>query len=412
MPAFLDALRAKWSEVAAADKYIVWTVMALSAVGVVAVYSAITFLAEVKAGGTPEPFLLRHVVRIGIALGAMLVVSLINYRVLARFSRLALIGALVLLGVVKVFSLFTDGPDRWLQIGQFSFQPSDIARVSLIFYVAVLLAQKQDYIKSFSRAFLPILIWVFGTLVLIGVDDLSTSAVVLMAILLMCFVGRVSVWQLGSLGLIGVVLASALVMSSPSRAARVEAYLGMDLFESTEAEFVLDEQGEGYQAKQARIAFALGGLTGVGPGKSVQRDFLPAPYNDFIFAIIAEEYGIVGALALLIGFSILLFRGYLRVARDAPDPLGLFLAVGFTTLVVAYGFVHAGVACGLLPVTGLPMPFVSYGGTSMLANGVMVGVLLNISRQASASTQTAASNSPAASTVQSSQTKNRSATFL
>ncbi|RMF53031.1 MAG: cell division protein FtsW, partial [Bacteroidetes bacterium] len=130
--------------------------------------------------------------------------------------------------------------------------------------------------------------------------------------------------------------------------------------------------------------FAMGGLTGVGPGKSIQRDFLPAPYNDFIFAIIAEEYGILGALMLLGIFFFLLFRGFLRIARHAPDPLGLLLGVGLVTMLVLYGFIHAGVASGLLPVTGLPMPFVSYGGTSMVANGVMVGILLNISRQAAA----------------------------
>jgi cell division protein FtsW len=144
---------------------------------------------------------------------------------------------------------------------------------------------------------------------------------------------------------------------------------------------VFSTQHEGYQAEQARIALAMGGLFGVGPGKSQQRDFLPAPYNDFIFAIIAEEYGMLGALALLGLLVVLLFRGFLRIARYAPDPLGLFLAVGFTTMLVLYGFIHAGVACGLLPVTGLPLPFVSYGGTSMVANGMMVGVLLNISRQ-------------------------------
>ena len=408
MSAFLDAVRDRWHNVAAADKYVVWTVLALSAAGVVAVYSAITFLAEVKAETTPEPFLVRHLVRVGLALGVMGVVSLIDYRKLARLSRVGLIAALVLLGVVKVFGAFSEGPDRWLRIGQFGFQPSDLARVSLVFYIAVLLAQKQDYIKSFSRSFLPILIWAFGTIAFIGLDDLSTSAVVLLAILLMCFVGRVSVVQLTALGAMGLVLAASLVMVSPNRAARVESYLGMDLFASTDAEFVMDAQGEGYQAKQARIAFALGGLTGLGPGKSVQRDFLPAPYNDFIFAIFAEEYGIIGAVALLLAFCVLLFRGYLRIARDAPDPLGLFLAVGFTTLVVTYGFVHAGVACGLLPVTGLPMPFVSYGGTSMLANGAMVGVLLNISRQAkerSAPSHVAASSKAAAS-------GNKTVTFL
>ncbi|MEM6647642.1 MAG: FtsW/RodA/SpoVE family cell cycle protein, partial [Bacteroidota bacterium] len=112
-----------------------------------------------------------------------------------------------------------------------------------------------------------------------------------------------------------------------------------------------------------------------------QRDFLPAPYNDFIFAIIAEEYGLLGALLLLGLFLVLLFRGFLRIARHARDPMGLFLAVGITTMVALYGLIHAGVSTGVLPVTGLPMPFVSYGGTSMLATGIMIGILLNISRQ-------------------------------
>jgi cell division protein FtsW len=175
-------------------------------------------------------------------------------------------------------------------------------------------------------------------------------------------------------------LAWLLLLASPGRAARIEAYVGLKLFPNTTAEEVFSDQGEGYQSKQARIAIAMGGLTGVGPGKSMQRDFLPAPYNDFIFAIIAEEYGLVGAIALLGLFVILLFRGFLRIARHAPDPLGLLLAVGLVTMLVLYGFVHAGVSSGLLPVTGLPMPFVSYGGTSMLAAGIMIGILLNISR--------------------------------
>ena len=377
----IESLKQTVTDRAPADKYVLWVVMALSAMGTVAVYSAITYLAEVRAGTGPEQFLVRHLIRVGIAFGVMGVVSLIDYRTLARYSRIGLIGALLLLIAVKVVGLFSPGSDRWIEIAGFGFQPSDLARVALVFYVAVLLVKKQDYVKSFSRAFLPILVWVFGTILLIGIDDLSTSAVLLLAVMLMCFVGRVSALQIGGLGVLGAVLAVTLIMTSPHRAARLEAYLGVNLFDNTSPEYVMDPQGEQYQARQARIAFAVGGFTGVGPGKSIQRDFLPAPYNDFIFAIIAEEYGILGALLLLFGFCVLLFRGYLRIARDAPDPLGLVLAVGFTTLIVAYGFVHAGVSCGLLPVTGLPMPFVSYGGTSMVANGIMVGVLLNISRQ-------------------------------
>jgi cell division protein FtsW len=378
---FAETLKQTVTDRAPADKYVLWVVMALSAIGTVAVYSAITYLAEVRAGTDPEQFLVRHLIRVGIAFGVMGVVSLIDYRTLARYSRIGLIGALLLLLAVKIVGLFSAGSDRWLEIAGFGFQPSDLARVALVFYVAVLLVKKQDYVKSFSRAFLPILVWVFGTILLIGIDDLSTSAVLLLAIMLMCFVGRVSALQIGGLGVLGAVLGVVLIMTSPHRAARLEAYLGVNLFDDTDAEYVMDPQGERYQARQARIAFAVGGFTGVGPGKSIQRDFLPAPYNDFIFAIIAEEYGLFGATLLLFGFCVLLFRGYLRIARDAPDPLGLVLAVGFTTLIVAYGFVHAAVSCGLLPVTGLPMPFVSYGGTSMVANGLMVGVLLNISRQ-------------------------------
>ena len=378
---FVRSLKKAITDRAPADKYVVWVVLSLSAMGVVSVYRAITYLAEVRAGVGPEQFLVRHLVRIGIALGVMGVVSLIDYRTLARYSRIALLGALLLLIAVKIVGLFSSGSDRWLRMGGFGFQPSDLARVALVLYVAVLLVKKQEYVKSFGRAFLPILVWVFGTILLIGIDDLSTSALLLVSVMLMCFVGRVSAFQIGGLGVLGALLAVALIMTSPHRAARLEAYLGVNLFSNTNTEHVMDPQGEQYQSRQARIAFAVGGFTGVGPGKSIQRDFLPAPYNDFIFAIIAEEYGMIGALLLLFGFCVLLFRGYLRIARDAPDPLGLVLAVGFTTLLVAYGFVHAGVSCGLLPVTGLPMPFVSYGGTSMVANGIMVGVLLNISRQ-------------------------------
>jgi len=363
-----------------ADKYVIWAVLVLGAIGVVAVYSAVSFLAQTKAGGDTERFLLRHVARFGLAMGAMMVVSLIDYRTLAKWSRALLVVSVGLLFMVKFFGVFSGGAFRRLELGAFGFQPSDLAKGALILYVAVLLAKKQDYIKSFSRGFLPVLIWILGTVVLIGSEDLSTAAVVLVSTLLMCFIARVNVLHLGGLGVIAVLLAGLLLWQSPERAARLEAWLDIKIFPHTSAEQVFDLQDEGYQAQQARIAFAMGGLTGVGPGKSVQRDFLPAPYNDFIFAIIAEEYGVLGALALLGVFIVLLFRGMLRIARYAPDPLGLFVSVGLVVMLAMYGFIHAGVSCGLLPVTGLPMPFVSYGGTSMIANGAMVGILLNISR--------------------------------
>ncbi|MFV1979541.1 MAG: FtsW/RodA/SpoVE family cell cycle protein, partial [Rhodothermia bacterium] len=265
------------------------------------------------------------------------------------------------------------------RIGSLSIQPSDIARVALLIYVGFLLASKQLYITSFERAFFPLLIWITPAVLLIGVEDLSTAAMVLGSVLLMCFVGRTRIVHLSSLGLALAVFTALFLSVSPERASRVTSWVESGIFAGAD-EGDGDVSDEGYQARQARIAFAMGGLTGRGPGKSVQRDFLPAPYNDFIFAIVAEEYGMIGAISLLFLFSVLLFRGFMRIAREAPDPLGLFLAVGITTMIALYGFVNAGVASGLFPVTGLPMPFVSYGGTSLLASGVLIGVLLNISR--------------------------------
>ena len=362
------------------DRAVLWAVLALSAVGVAAVFSAVAFLAETRGGGDPQAFLFRHLLRVGLALGAMAAFSYLDYRRVARYSRPAMVVALGLLVLVQVLGAVTHGAQRWLELGPIGFQPSDFAKAALVVHMAALLARKQTYIEDWNRGLLPLLVWAAPTILLIGMENLSTAAVLSATLAVMFFVGRVRLLHLAVVGGAGLVLAVGLLATSPARADRVDAFLGTSFFSDDAA--VHDRAAEGYQADQARIAFAMGGLTGVGPGKSVQRDFLPAPYNDFIFAIIAEEYGLVGAGVVLLVFMWILARGFLRVARGAPDPLGLFLAVGLTTAVVLYGFVNAGVACGLLPVTGLPMPFVSYGGTSLVVTGAMVGLLLNVSRHA------------------------------
>ena len=381
MKSLLRAIVRSLRRVRPMDKYVLWAVLVLSAVGILAVYSAVGFLAEVKAGGDTELFLIRHSVRLGLSLTALFIFSFVDYHKLARWARPMLLGSLLLLILVRIFGVTYGGATRAFHFGPLSLQPSDLAKIALVFYVAVLLVRKQAYISSVLRSVVPIQFWIFFTILLIGIEDLSTAALVLAAVLLMCFVGRMSIKHFAGLGLATAGLAVLMLIGSPNRAHRVESYLGVNIFPGTEAAEVFDVQAEGYQARQARIALAMGELTGVGPGKSVQRDFLPAPYNDFIFAIIAEEYGLLGALALLSIFVMVLLRGFLRIARQAPDPLGLFLAVGLTTLLVLYSFIHAGVAVGVLPVTGLPLPMVSYGGTSMIASGIMVGILLNISRQ-------------------------------
>ena len=368
-----------------ADRAVIFAVLALSAAGVLAVYSAVSFLAETKSGGDTERFLFRHLLRVGLALGMAGLFSLVDYRRLARGSKVAMVGSLALLVAVQLLGAVTNGAQRWLELGPVSFQPSDLAKVALILHVSVLLARKQEYIGSLERGFVPLLVWIGPTVLLIGMEDLSTAAVLSMTMGAMLFVGRVRLLHMGVVALAGLVLAIGFLASSPQRAARLEAWTGLELFSTNDGAVQITSDDENYQADQARIAIAMGGLTGVGPGKSVQRDFLPAPYNDFILAIIAEEYGLVGAFLVLAVFVWILGRGFLRVARGAPDPLGLFLATGLTTAVVLGGFVNAMVTCGLLPVTGLAMPFVSYGGTSMLATGAMVGILLNVSRHVSSS---------------------------
>lgn len=363
----------------ASDKFVLWSVAVLAAFGVVAVYSAITFLAVTRAGIPAESFLYRHLVRTGLAFLAIIVFSRIDYHRVAARSRPVLVLSLLLLLLVQVAGVTIGGAERWFRYGSLSIQPSDIARVALLIYIGFLLASKQLYISSFKRAFIPLLIWIIPAVLLIGIEDLSTAVLVLGSVLFMCFVGRTRIAHLSSLALALALCASLFLYASPERWVRVTNWVETGMFAGAE-EGDGDLDGEGYQARQARIAFAMGGLTGRGPGKSVQRDFLPAPYNDFIFAIVAEEYGMVGAISLLFLFCVLLFRGFMRIARAAPDPLGLFLAVGITTMIALYGFVNAAVACSVFPVTGLPMPFVSYGGTSLLASGVLIGILLNISR--------------------------------
>jgi len=357
------------------DRVILVCVFMLMMFGAMAVYSSIAYFAQMH-GTTAGALVSGHMVKLGIAFVAMILVSKMSYTVLARFSRLAVILSWLLLFAVMIYGDLVFGARRALSIGGFSFQPSSFAAVALIIHVAVLLHEKQGYIKDFKRAFLPILIWVGSTCLLIALEDLSSAALLMGICIFMMFVGRISTVQIVGLILIGIIGASSLIMSSPERQSRITQYVSQ-ITEINSSEL---ESSEGYQAQQAHIAIARGQLMGVGIGKSSQRDFLPAPYNDFIFAIIAEEYGMVGSFGLMLIFVVILIRGVAFIARQAPDALGTLMALGATLMITLYGFVNAAVASGLFPVTGLPMPFISYGGTSMLFAGIMVGILLNISK--------------------------------
>ena len=357
------------------DRVLLMAIIMLMSFGVLAVYSSIAYFAQ---SNDTSAFALvsRHLVKLGIAFFVMLIVSKVNYHTLAKFSRVGMMVSLLLLVVVMLFGTEQFGAKRWLNIGGFSFQPSMLATVSLLVHVSVLLSEKQEYVKDFKKSFVPIMIWVTITCALIGLEDFSSAGILMGICLIMMFIGRVSVIQMGSMIAIAVLGGVLLINQSANRQSRIDQYV--EQIKNIETDQFLT--GSGYQAQQAHIAIAKGEMFGVGIGKSTQRDFLPAPYNDFIFAIIAEEYGIAGAMSLIVLFSLILIRGIVFIARKAEDTLGSLLAVGTTLTIVLYGFVNASVASGLLPVTGLPMPFVSYGGTSMLFAGSMVGILLNISK--------------------------------
>lgn len=357
------------------DRLLLVSVIILMIFGVLAVYSSIAYFAE-SNGNSAGSLVAGHIVKLGIAFLVMLIASKIDYHTVAKLSRIGMVVSWVLLIATMIFGTELFGARRWLNVGGFSFQPASFASMALLIHLAVLLDEKQEYIKDFKRAFLPIMFWVVTTCALIGMEDFSSAAILMAMCLLLMFVGRISTVQLGTLLVIGAIGAAALVVHSPERQSRIDQYVDQ-IADIKSREFNVEE---GYQAQQAHIAIAQGELFGVGIGKSTQRDFLPAPYNDFIFAIIAEEYGMVGSLSVILLFTVIMFRGIAVISKNAPDALGTLLAVGCTLSITMYGFINAAVASGLLPVTGLPMPFVSYGGTSMLFAGLMVGILMNISK--------------------------------
>lgn len=357
------------------DRVILVSVILLMVIGVLAVYSSIYYFAESNQASAMS-MILEHIIKLVIAFVIIMIVSKFDYHKVVHFSRLGVLVSWGALIAMMIFGVEVFGAKRSLSLGFFSFQPASLATIALLVHLSVLISEKQDYIKDFKLAFLPIMFWVVITCGLIGIEDFSSAALLLSLSMILMFIGRINALQLGGLVAIGALGASVLVLQSPERIDRVTQHL--EQVKEIKAENF--DLYQGYQTQQAQIAIARGRLTGVGMGQSTQRSFLPAPYNDFIFAIIAEEYGLAGSLVLILIFTVILIRGFAFIARRAPDPLGTLLAVSATSLIVIYGFVNAGVASGLLPVTGLPMPFVSYGGSNLVFTGLMVGILLNVSK--------------------------------
>jgi len=239
-------------------------------------------------------------------------------------------------------------------------------------HTAHLLSAPRATLRHWKTGIVPVLGWMLPVVVLIALQpNLSTASVIFLIVMVMMFLADVNGKHLAAVVGAGAVIAGLYAVSAEYRLRRLMVFFGMG-----------EDEPVRYQLDQALIAFGNGGITGVGPGQSRQRDwFLPESYGDFIFSIVGEEYGFIGVSLLIIAFVLIMWRGY-TVAKKAPDAFGRLLAAGITTTLAVYAFVNAGVTCGVLPTTGLPMPFISYGGSSVFFSAIAVGVLLNISSQA------------------------------
>ncbi len=359
------------------DWYILIPVVALMLFSIAFVYSASATIAEVRFGSS-EKFLMNHLVRVLLAFVAIFVCMKIDYHRWQRFSFPIIILAFISLIAVFVVGTKINNAYRWLYIGPLNFQPSELAKFALVLHISSLLAARQELIKDFKLGLMPILLWIVSACALIALQpNFSTATLIFVITLMLLFIGNTNAWHLVLLSLGTIFIGLAYAMMAPYRRYRIFSFFGIDSPLSASA----SADPENYQAQQAVLAFGNGGIFGVGPGESRQSHlFLPESFGDFIFSIIGEEYGLVGTTIIILVFAFILFRG-LKIARNAPDLFGYFLSSGIIITISLYAFVSAAVNCGLLPTTGLPMPFVSYGGTAVIFYGVAIGILLNISAQ-------------------------------
>lgn len=355
------------------DWLIFLPVIALMVFSVAFVYSASAAIAASKFGSTENLFL-KHLIRVCFGLVALIIFSKVDYHVWLKISKPLMIVSIILL-IIVLFTGKVNQVNRWIDLGPFSFQPSELAKFALVIHFATLLSKKQEVIKDFKEGYFPFLLWIAAVCYLIAMQpNFSTAVVIYLISLALVFIGNANVLHilltLVSTGIMGFLY---LTSSTTYRLNRMVAY-----FNGNSDSF---SQNVNYQLNQALIALGNGGTFGVGPGMSKQSHlFLPESYGDFIFSIIGEEYGFVGAVIILGAFIMIFWRGMI-VAKKAPDIYGYYLAVGILITFAVYVFVNAGVNSGILPTTGLPMPFISYGGTAVIFYATAAGILLNISAQ-------------------------------
>ena len=361
------------------DRTIWIIILLLSVVSLLSVYSATGTLAYKYHYGDTSYYLFRHLKLLLIGFLVLFITHKINYIWYKRIARFLIYITIPLLFYTLVKGASLNEASRWIVLPGtgLSFQTSDLAKFSLIIFIARHLTNNQENIKDFKTGFQPIMIWILAVVGLIFLANFSTAAMLFLISMIMLFVGRIRLRYIGGVFAIGLILLVIGFYSAKSFADygrvgtwvnRIERFLGDD------------ENDEGnFQAEQSQIAIVKGGFTGKGPGNSEQRNFLPHPYSDFIFAIIVEEYGLGGAI-FLISLYLLLFYRIGQIVRKSTSSFGSYLALGIGITLTIQAFINMGVAVGIFPVTGQTLPLVSMGGTSILFTSASLGILLSISR--------------------------------
>ncbi len=353
------------------DPLLLAAVLLLAMFGVVMVYSASAVYAGARLGD-PLWFFKRQAAGAAIGLCALFAVMKIGYRRLEALAVPLVLVSLLLLVLVHVpgFGHAAGGARRWIQLGAVTFQPSELAKIALVLWVARSLAKKQERIRVFSVGFLPHLVMLAAFAVLLLMEPDFGTAVVLAAVTLaLLFVAGARLSWLLALAGAGAPIAAVLIWSSPYRVQRVLTFL--DPWK--------DPRGHGYQTVESLLGFGAGGSLGVGLGASRQKlFFLPAAHTDFILSIVGEELGFAGVAAVLLLFALIVWRG-VKAAYASPDAFGCWAALGLTLLIGIEALVNAGMALALLPTKGMALPFLSYGMSSVMASCAAAGVLLSVS---------------------------------
>ena len=353
------------------DRTVLLIVLLLGLLGLVMVYSASGILAG-KNHHDSTYFLKKQLLWMGLGLALFAVASRVEVERLRSwiFPAVCLIFAL-LIGVL-LFGTEINGSRRWLRLGPMTFQPSELAKLFTVVYFSHYIAKKGERLADFSEGLAPALIVIGSEIALILIEpDLGTTAIIILIAFLLLFLGGISLRRLLPVGLAMVPLFLYWILKTPYRRERVMTYLNP----------WGDPGAAGFQMIQSYLALGSGGAVGAGLGEGRQKlFFLPEPHTDFIFAVIGEELGLVGTLLVLFLFVWLLWKGT-RIALAVEEPFSRMLAMGATLLLTLPAFMNMGVVTGLLPTKGLPLPFVSYGGSSLLVSWAALGLLFNVSRQ-------------------------------